>query len=598
MGELARRALAEVPKDMLANLQIRRFFFTEKDKARQDALWQTCADGEEGFLFWLRSFCWTYNPNEDTKHIPFIPWDFQDKYATGLWQAIDQGHDILGDKSREMGASWLCLYAMDWWFLFVPDSPFLAASRNERYVDVTGNPDCLFWKLDYNHKYLPVWMRPKIYRRVGHILNEENGSVIDGETTNDDLGRGGSRKAILLDEFAAVEHSEAILAATADAAPCRIFNSTPQGMGNAFANVRFSGKVKIITLPWWDHPFKGKDRREIELPDGTKKWTSPWYEKECGRRTSLKEIAQELDINYLASGDTFFDLEVLQRIRGSGQLRDPDLRGEVEFKLETKHAGEVYRVHSAQWAPSGADSRRGGRLSLWCPLRPDFQKQLRPEQDHNYVAFADISNGQGQSNSVLEIFDANSGEQVGEWVCADTPPDEFAFQCVAICQWFGGANGHTFLGWENNGPGLAFGPIVIKTGYAYYYYQRDMTRDVPRSTKKWGWTSTSTTKNLLFSEGRGALARREVILHSTMLVTELEAYIFGPGKSIIPSKMAEESSTAQENHGDRGVAFCGTVMMLHEQPKAKPPDVPLPPGSYGWRQQQERAKQREKKRRW
>src|SRR5690606_6830422 len=82
-------------------------------------------------------------------------------------------------------------------------------------------------------------------------------------STNADLGRGGRRKAIMLDEFAAAENGPEILAATADAAPCRIYNSTPQGRGNAFAAVRFSGKVKVVTLHWKDHPVKGAGARQI-----------------------------------------------------------------------------------------------------------------------------------------------------------------------------------------------------------------------------------------------------------------------------------------------------------------------------------------------
>ena len=289
-----------VPKEARYQLAWREKWSGPLKPREIDMAARACAASAEGFLFWLNTFGWTYNPRIEPSAVPFNTWPVQDAAARTLWTCIDRGEDVLLDKSRDMGASWLCLEMMLWWWLFCPSTPLLIASRKEDYVDSRGDPDTLFWKLDYQLARLPGWMRPAVDRTSMHLGNRGNGSTIDGESTNRDIGRGGRRKAILLDEFAAVENGREILAATADATPCRVFNSTPQGRGNAFADVRFSNKVRVITLPWWEHPEKGKGRREID--DGGKlRWTSPWYEAECGRRTSRKEIAQELDIDYLAS---------------------------------------------------------------------------------------------------------------------------------------------------------------------------------------------------------------------------------------------------------------------------------------------------------
>src|SRR3990167_10027315 len=75
-------------------------------------------------------------------------------------------------------------------------------------------------------------------------------------------------------------------------------------------------KEDIKTLHWTLHPNKS-----IGLyvdSEGTKKYSckgkkrSPWYDMEC-ERNSAQIIAQELDIDYLASGNPYFDLQAVSK---------------------------------------------------------------------------------------------------------------------------------------------------------------------------------------------------------------------------------------------------------------------------------------------
>ncbi|HUT61211.1 MAG TPA: terminase family protein [Phycisphaerae bacterium] len=528
------------------------------------------ADGWSGFLSWVNLACWTFDPRDQLRHLPLLTWEIQDIAGREVWLAIDEGRDVLIDKSRDMGATWLCVAAFVWHLLFVPDTPLLAASRKEEYVDARGNPDTLFWKADYLISNLPSWLRPKTERRHMHLANLDNGSVIDGESTTSDLGRGGRRKAILLDEFAAVENGHEILSATVDAAPCRIFNSTPKGRGNAFADVRFSGKVKVITLHWRAHPHKGWAARQVEA-DGKVRWTSPWYEAECARRTSRREIAQELDIDYLASGDTFFDLDVCQRIRASGQLRPPLARGELRFGVDTLTEGTAYRMSEVRWMPQCGKRR----LSLWCPLSADGGlaraqprgDSLRPRQDRNYVAFVDVAHGTGASNSVIKVADTATREEVASFVCPDTPPHELARYAVALCTWFGGQV-PTLLGWEANGPGGIFGLEVYRLGYRAVLGNRNVSMPWRPEDDRIGWYSSRDKKADLLGELRRALAREELIIHEQAAITELEQYIYYPSGSVGPSGLADEADGARAAHGDRVIAAAGLLLCMAEQPAA------------------------------
>lgn len=547
---------------MTAEIYERRMRVIQADMAEQTALRAVWSSSMDGPRRWLTSCGWTYDPRLKMAHRPFVPWPVQSAALETLVGSIREGRDILVDKSRDMGASWLCLAAFVWFWLFRPNSPLLVASRKEEYVDAKGNPDTLFWKIDYLIARLPPWLRPRQDRRHMHLSNLANGSVIDGESTNADLGRGGRRKAILLDEFAAVENGVEILAATADATPCRVFNSTPKGRGNAFSDVRFSGKVQVVTLHWKDHPTKGKEAAQNR--DGA--WTSPWYERECARRVSRKEIAQELDIDYLASGGAFFDLDVLQRVRMSGQIRN------------LLHRGDIIDGQLVE--------RTGGRLALWSPIGGDGKLVgLR-----NYAAFCDISHGTGASNSVLALADVQTREVVALFVSSDVSPHDFAAVTVAICKWAGGQK-PCILGWEANGPGGIFGREVHKLGWGHVLGNLDLRFMWKPEDGKIGWTSTPEEKRQLFGQLRADVARGDIILHDEATVTEMERYIIDKNGTPVCSTVEEDEAGAA--HGDRVVATAGLRLVIDQQSMARFPDPPVPVMSLEWRKREAEREERE-----
>ncbi len=510
-------------------------------------------------------FGWTFNPRSEHPHRPFTPWPIQETAIIALWESISEGRDVLFDKSRDMGASWISLAVFLWWWLFVPDTPLLVASRKEEYVDGRGDPDTLFWKLDYLIGRLPHWMTPRIRRSHMHLENLGNGSVIDGESTNADLGRGGRRKAILLDEFAACDNGNEILAATADATPCRVYNSTPHGRANAFADVRFSGKVQVVTLHWREHPTKGQGAELVVGSDGKQHWTSPWYRSECARRTSRKEIAQELDIDYLASGDAFFDLDVLSIMRG--QCKPALLAGEVLYDVRTRAEGTAYDLIGVRWAPD--HGRR--RMAVWSLL----DGPTLPQED-NYVAFADISHGVGSSNSVLKIASRASRAVVAQLTCSDSEPATFAEMCVAACRWAGGQT-PCLLGWEANGPGQVFGRRVWQLGYNCVLGNPDLGKTWEPNRPGIGWTSNAASKEALFGELRAAWARGELIEADEQTLAEAEQYIYAPTGVPMPAGEIDDPAGARKAHGDRVVSAAGLVLCLRQQPAptTRPVEPPL-----------------------
>jgi hypothetical protein len=525
----------------------------------------------ESCLAWVSLCCWTFRPWHEFKHVPFVPWSFQVEAIRRLWRAVHEGQDLLIEKSRDMGASWLCLYVILWFWLWQDGFTAKVVSRKEELVDRSADPDCLMWKLDYALEHLPSWMVPGVVRGVHrthlHLGHPSSGATIDGESTNTEAGRAGRRKVMLVDEAAFVDNLPTILRATADVTPCRLLISTPNGM-NAFGKLRdqLASDGQVLTLHWTQHPEKALGLEWYSDIDGQRRPTSPWYRSECARRKSLRDIAQELDIDYLASGAMFFDAAPLKLLRSGGQLCEPFDRGEVEFETACTSEGVAYRVSSPMWV-----RRADGRLRLWSKLVDG-----RLNQRANYVGFADISHGAGESNSVLQVFCRETREQVGVWVCSHTAPHVFANQCVALCRWVGG-QAPMQLGFESNGPGGEFRRQLHRLGWPHVLGNTDLTLRWEPDDSRIGWHSTRESKRDLLSDLRQQLATGELILHDEATVAELEQYVVYESGGVGPAGLTTTPEGGRAEHGDRVMALAGIPLTLKQVPKYRePPKRPDP----------------------
>jgi hypothetical protein len=554
-------------------------------------------------LFFINGFGYTDDPRaEPFTKLPFILYPFQEEAILDLIRSFNN-NDILIEKSRDMGASWICLSALYWAWRFRKGLKLLMVSRTEDYVDKAGNPKALFWKFDYLQNNSPIWLQPKGFkksqhRRLLHAENPENGSVIDGESTTGDVARGDRRTVVLLDEFAAVEQGHRVLASTRDATRCRIFNSTPKGTNTAFFSMRETN-IKKLSLHWSVHPLKsvglyttGKDGElkildEAGYPEGYDptldgKLRSPWYDNECTRCASSQEVAQELDIDSLGSGYQFFNEEsILETIRK--YARPPMEVGDLDYDRKT-----------AEPTTFRADSN--GRLQLWCML----DKDGNPPRDQKYVVSCDISAGTGASNSCAAIWNSTTNEKAGEYVNSHIRPEAFAKQAVALARWFRydplpdtpftelktEARGGAFLIWESNGPGRQFGSRVMELGYGNIYMrQRDEAlsgkiSDIP------GWASTKDGKKELLGNYRAAIESGECVNRSKEALNETLEYVFGTDDSVNHARSTDKAdpSGAKSNHGDRCMAdalgWKGQKARL-QKPKTETKEIPV--GSLAWR---------------
>jgi hypothetical protein len=558
-----------VPKGEADNLEFRRRMLESSidNHESQAELWIACS---RDLLFYVNTMCWTYDPRKSNGVLPFITYGFQDDAMMQIHDCIVDGRDLVIKKSRDMGASWMLLTVFEWFWHFRDGQSFLLVSRNEDYVDKTGNPKALFWKIDFIHKHLPNWMLPPMTRTKLRLTNDENGSTIDGESTTGDVARGDRRTAIGLDEFAAfeVDSSYRALASTRDATRCRIFNSTPAGSSNAFYDIAHQETFEQLNLHWSLHPEKAEG-----LYEQNGRMRSPWYDNECKRCAHAQEIAQELDIDFAGSDYQFFDQKMLTRHI-------------AEFSKPPMKTGDV-RIHDESLQVMAFDSVPNGRLRLWF----DPGTTAKVPSDGPYAMGVDIATGTGSSNSVISIGNCKTGEKVAEFVSSKTRPEELGKIAVALARWFADSTGKgAYMVWEAPGPGRNFGDVVIESGYRNFYYKEDDAKLKRGSGSRIpGWWPTKDNKRALYAEYRDALLNGRFLNRSKDALTECREIVYTQNGWIQHSKTnsSMDPSGARENHGDRPTADALlNLAMKQKVQKQGTKETVISEGSLAWRRRE------------
>lgn len=573
------RSGIRIPKNPAANLTWRVGVLdaAEKDEELRTDLFTACA---QSLLFFVNAFCFTlrvFEPGADGKnkqaqhqHLPFVTWSIQDRHLLAIEEAIDKGQELLTDKSRDMGATWDHIVVYVHRLLFRSDESHLILSRKEDAVDQLdgqarnypfsniADPGTLFGKIDYILSRLPEWMIPRLSRKSMHVVNMNNKTRIDGESSNASAGSSDRRRSIFLDEMAKMKEAESIKRSTRDVTACRLVCSTPNGAGTTFSQWRMSGQIPVFVLAWWDHPEKGEGRYIQKDKLGRFQIRSPWYDNECAVR-SPKEIAVEVDMDHIGSGDTFFEAVVLEQHKKLF-ARPPRRAAMINWKKRQADEHIVDAIRRNRWQETVISP--AGPWKVWCEF-----VNGRPDQSKTYIISADISKGQGASNSVMNISCVETREKIMEFADANTPPHEFARLACATALWCGGKTKLPLIIWENNGdPGLDFGRQLVHVyHYPKIYFDKATGTLRQKVGKRYGWRSTPDKKAEALGLLRRAYAHGQYVNRSELAVIEAGSYISYEGGGIGPAALVHESDSSRKAHGDRVIADMLFIWALADQ---------------------------------
>lgn len=589
-----------VPKDLAGNLRFREILLnavTSSDAIAEE-VWIACS---RDILFYINTFGYTLNPRLSNPLIPFLTYGYQDSTILELERLL--GHeDVALPKSRDMGASWICLLVMEHAWHFKNLQQFLLTSWKEELVDGPSEKT-LFSKLDFWWQRLPGFLQPKMKRNNFHCSNLENGSSFDGEATVESLGSGDRRTAILLDETSKMPNAGAIFTSTQAVTDCRIFNSTPNGrfgIGEAFYKKIRNPNQRKIWMHWSDHPskrrglYKMKNGVRTPLPDSynwhddydkvSLQWKNPaekprseWYDKQVLRAQSPIEIAQECDIDFLGSSIRFADPVVISTVK-EAMCRDP------KWSCDISADPEDFTITTIR--------QPRGQMAFWVEL-------VNGKPPHGeYAVGVDVSAGTGgelTSESCISVWDRKTKEQVAEFASRTTKPDKLAILSVAIAKWFNDA----FLVPEVNGPvGKLYVDEFRKLDYSNVYHREVMETFAVKQTKKIGYRNGDGGAAILQSL-HSAIDSGEAKLRSSLVADQMLEYEWDGGNL----KHAASGNSASESekglaHGDRAIAAAMGWLGVCRRPveddrKESSPEDDMPVGCMAWRfKQREETRER------
>lgn len=538
-------------------------------------------------IFFVNAFGWTYLQIETDeegkrkaaggiKRVPFVTWPMQDALLLRIRRAVHEGTNLAVDKSREVGATWVELFDDIHRWLFERDTSVLLVSRKQDAVDAPGDPNSLFWKLDFGIAMLPDWMRPS-EKRGNHPArsfmkwqNFESGSVITGESSNANIGRSGRMTKITFDEAAANPEFEAGLMSAADATGTIVAISTPAGPG-AFQRFRFGG-TPVFIAGYWDAPDKGRGRELRTDPEFGRYWWSPFFQAERDKPRTVQDLAQNLLCNHSAAGSMVMDSMHLARQHASYVLpavvtvldrgfRAADI--DIIAQPGTRDVLIAQAIERADTAHIAFRPSRAGRWRFWLPLDEDTG---RPAQDRNYAFAGDLSWGRGASNSPFCVFDSNTGEQVAEFCDSRSDPKEVARLMAIAAVWFGGES-EPLIGWEANGPGNEFGDELIGLGYGSLYRHRPSGKTRKAEAAHYGWVSNRQSLIDACANLRDGMATDEIRFRSERVIADLGKLVWTPTGGIEHGDLQGDETGAKATHADFATAALVGLMVIRRAPE-------------------------------
>jgi len=431
-------------------------------------------------IYFMKKYCVIQHPTRGK--IPFHLYPFQEECLTDF---KDNRFNIIL-KSRQLGLSTLSAGYILWKMLFNQDFNALVIATK---VTVAKN---LVEKVRVMHDLLPVWLRDGGNSSVEDnklSLKLKNGSQCKAIASSPDAGRSEALSLLVVDEAAFIRDIDEIwlsAQSTLSTGGAAIVLSTPNGVGNWFHKMWVDGESGAngfhnIRLHWTVHPERNQDWRDEQT-----------------RILGIKGAAQECDCDFVSSGDTVIDPQLLMWYK------------------------DTYVVDPIQ--------KRGFDGNLWIWEHPNYNRQ--------YMVVADVARGDSSDYSAAQVIDIEDCSQVAEYR-GKIETKDFGNFLVSLATEYNNA----LLVIENANVGWACIQQVIDRGYANLFYmsndlkyidvERQMTNRYYREERQMvaGFSTTAKTRPLIISSLDSYIQNKDILIRSVRLIDELFTFIWNGGRA-------------------------------------------------------------------
>jgi phage FluMu gp28-like protein len=405
--------------------------------------------------------------------IPFRTFKFQKELLNDFH---DHRYNVIL-KSRQMGISTIVSGYIAWMLLFHKERNVLVmATKLNTAIEIVEKVKDIIDSVPAYIKIAEITINNKTK------LELSNGSKIQGVPTSKDAGRSQALSLLVLDEAAHVEDMDdlwtGLLPTVSTGGRC-IALSTPNGVGNWFHKTYVDAEsgqnnFKPIKLPWHMHP----------------EYTQEWFDN-MTRNMSKRQIAQEFECNFNASGETVMHAEDITKLK--------------KLIVEPKHRTWIDRNYH-----------------IWKEYEPNG----------SYLLSADVARGDGKDYSVFHVLDVKNMEQVAEYQ-GKVDLDNFAKLLFDS----GKEYGNCMIVVENNNVGFAVLTKLVDMLYPNVYYSQKGSQDFIDSTSAQyssnsvpGFTTTMKTRPLIVAKLEEFIRNKSIKINSQRVINELDTFVWVNGR--------------------------------------------------------------------
>jgi hypothetical protein len=431
-------------------------------------------------IYFMKKYCVIQHPVRGK--IPFHLYPFQEGCLTDF---KDNRFNIIL-KSRQLGLSTLSAGFILWKMIFNQDFNALVIATK---VTVAKN---LVEKVRVMHDLLPVWLRDGGTAAAEDnklSLKLKNGSQVKAIASSPDAGRSEALSLLVVDEAAFIRDIDEIwlsAQSTLSTGGYAIVLSTPNGVGNWFHKMWVDGEsgangFNCIKLHWTVHPERNQAWRDEQT-----------------RILGIKGAAQECDCDFVGSGDTVFDTNLLMWYKET-YVQEPVTKG-------------------------GHD----GNLWIW----------EHPNYSRAYMVVADVARGDGSDYSTAQVIDIEDSSQVAEYR-GKMETKDFGNFLVGLASQYNNA----LLVVENSNVGWATIQQCIDRQYQNLFYmsndlkyvdvEKQMSNRYYRDEKQMvaGFSTTNKTRPLIISALDTYINEKDILIRSVRLVDEMFTFIWNNGRA-------------------------------------------------------------------
>ena len=438
------------------------------DKELQDFI--KCCDPNTGHLYFMDNFFVIQHPTKGSMN--YHPWEYQERL-------IDTYHNhrfSIALMPRQSGKSTSAAGYLLWYAMFNPDSTILIAAHK-----YTGAQE-IMQRIRYAFENCPDHIKAGVTTYNKGSIDFENGSRIVSATTTENTGRGMSITLLYLDEFAFVRPSIATefwasITPTLATGGKAIITSTPNSDEDQFALIwKMANKTEDEfgnTTALGTNGFKAYRAYWREQPGRDDKWA-----EQMKAQLGDDRFNREINCEFIIADETLINPNTLLMLDGT----EP-----------------THRMGQIRWYKT-------------------------PEKGKLYVVALDPSLGTGGDPAAIQIFEASTTTQIGEWKHNKTDIPSQVKLLAEITKYIAEITGepnNIYYSVENNSIGEA--SLISLAEYGESNIQGIFMSEPGKKRK--GFTTTNKPKLAACAKFKTLLESKKMTIHSRSLISELKAFV-------------------------------------------------------------------------